>query len=253
MAKISACIISFNEEKKIEDCLKSLAGIADEIVVVDSNSTDNTVAIAQKYTDRIILQDFLGFIEQKNFAVQQAKNDWILSLVCDESLSLELQKAITEIKHSSEQADAYRMPRKTFYIYRWLNHCWYPDIKIRLFNKNTAHWGGTNPHDHIVISSSNIVQLPGDIYHYSFDSISDHIKTIDKFTEIGADELVRKNKSFNMLSPFTHSSWIFLKLYIFKRGFMDGFAGIIVSVLSAMHVFIKYSKAIIKRKQVGDR
>jgi len=253
MAKISACIISFNEEKKIEDCLKSLVGIADEIIVVDSNSTDNTVAIAQKYTDRIILQDFLGFIEQKNFAVQQAENDWVLSLDCDERLSPELQDAISGIKGTIEQADAYRMPRKTFYIYRWLNHCWYPDIKIRLFNKNNAHWGGTNPHDHIVTSSSNIVQLPGDLYHYSFDSISDHIKTIDKFTEIGADELVRKNKSFNILSPFTHSSWTFLKLYIFKRGFMDGFAGIIVSVLSAMHVFIKYSKAIIKRKQGNAR
>jgi glycosyltransferase involved in cell wall biosynthesis len=249
MAKISACIISFNEEKKIEDCLKSLAGIADEIIVVDSNSTDNTVAIAQKYTDRIIHQDFLGFIEQKNFAVQQAENDWVLSLDCDERLSPELQDAITAIKGTIEQADAYRMPRKTFYIYRWLNHCWYPDLKIRLFNKNTAFWGGTNPHDHIVISSSNIVQLAGDIYHYSFDSISDHIQTIDKFTEIGADELIRKQKSFSILSPFTHSSWIFLKLYIFKRGFMDGFAGIVVSVLSAMHVFVKYSKAIIKRKQ----
>lgn len=249
MAKISACIISFNEEKKIEDCLKSLAGIADEIIVVDSNSTDNTVAIAQKYTDRIILQDFLGFIEQKNFAVQQAENDWVLSLDCDERLSPELQEAITGIKGTIEQADAYRMPRKTFYIYRWLNHCWYPDLKIRLFNKNTAYWGGTNPHDHIVLSSSNIVQLAGDIYHYSFDSISDHIQTIDKFTEIGADELIRKQKSFNLLSPFTHSSWIFLKLYIFKRGFMDGFAGIVVSVLSAMHVFVKYSKANIKRKQ----
>lgn len=249
MAKISACIISFNEEKKIEDCLKSLAGIADEIIVVDSNSTDNTVAIAQKYTDRIILQDFLGFIEQKNFAVQQAENDWVLSLDCDERLSPELQDAITAIKGTVEQADAYRMPRKTFYIYRWLNHCWYPDLKIRLFNKNTAYWGGTNPHDHIVISSSNIVQLAGDIYHYSFDSISDHIQTIDKFTEIGADELIRKHKSFNILSPFTHSSWTFLKLYIFKRGFMDGFAGIVVSVLSAMHVFVKYSKALIKRKQ----
>src|SRR5210317_2478057 len=116
MAKISACIISFNEEKKIEDCLKSLAGIADEIIVVDSNSTDNTVAIAQKYTDRIIHQDFLGFIEQKNFAVQQAENDWVLSLDCDERLSPELQDAITGIKDTIEQADAYRMPRKTFYI-----------------------------------------------------------------------------------------------------------------------------------------
>ena len=249
MAKISACIISFNEEKKIEDCLKSLVGIADEIIVIDSNSTDNTVEIARRYTNRIILQDFLGFIEQKNFAVQQAQNDWILSLDCDERLSPELQGAITDIKGTIEKADAYRMPRKTFYIYRWLNHCWYPDTKIRLFNKNNAHWGGTNPHDHIVTSASNIEQLQGDIFHYSFDSISDHLKTIDKFTEIGANELVRKNKSFSIFSPFTHASWIFIKLYFLKRGFLDGFAGIIVSVLSSMHVFIKYSKAIIKRKQ----
>src|SRR5210317_2167636 len=200
MAKISACIISFNEEKKIEDCLKSLAGIADEIVVVDSNSTDNTVAIAQKYTDRIILKDFLGFIAQKNFAVQQAKNDWILSLDCDERLSPELQKAITEIKHSSEQADAYRMPRKTFYIYRWLNHCWYPDIKTRLFNKHTARWGGTNPHDRIITDGSNILLLKGDIQHYSFDSVSAHLATIDKFTDIGAEELIKKNKRISVFS-----------------------------------------------------
>jgi len=250
MAKISACIIAFNEEKKIEDCLKSLIGIADEIIVVDSNSTDNTVSIARKYTDKIILQDFLGFIEQKNFAITQASHDWILSLDCDERLSPELQQAITGIKDSIEDADAYRMPRKTFYVYRWLNHCWYPDLKIRLFNKNTAYWGGTNPHDHIIASGSNIKKLDGDIYHYSFDSISDHLKTIDKFTEIGAEELIKKNKSFTVLSPLTHASWTFIKLYFIKLGFMDGFAGLAVSVLSFMHVFIKYSKAIIKRKQI---
>ena len=249
MAKISACIISFNEEKKIEDCLKSLDGIVDEIVVVDSNSTDKTVEIARKYTDKIIFQDFLGFIEQKNFALEHATNDWVLSLDCDERLSPELQRAITDIKDNIDDADAYKMPRKTFYVYRWLNHCWYPDIKIRLFNKKHAHWGGTNPHDHIVTPGSNIVQLPGDIYHYSFDSISDHLKTIDKFTEIGADELIRKNKSFSILSPFTHSSWLFIKIYFLKRGFLDGFAGIIVSVLSATHVFVKYSKALIKVEQ----
>jgi len=249
MAKISACIISFNEEKKIEDCLKSLDGIVDEIIVVDSNSTDSTVEIARKYTDKIIFQDFLGFIEQKNFALQHAANDWVLSLDCDERLSPELQRAIIDIKDNIDDADAYKMPRKTFYVYRWLNHCWYPDIKIRLFNKKHAHWGGTNPHDHIVTPGSNIIQLPGDIYHYSFDSISDHLKTIDKFTEIGADELIRKNKSFSMLSPFTHSSWLFIKIYFLKRGFLDGFAGIIVSVLSATHVFVKYSKALIKVKQ----
>lgn len=251
MAKISACIISFNEEKKIEDCLKSLIGIADEIIVVDSNSTDNTINIASKYTDKIILQDFLGFIEQKNFAITQASHDWILSLDCDERLSPELQTAITDIKDTIDDADAYKMSRKTFYIYRWLNHCWYPDLKIRLFSKNTAYWGGTNPHDHIITSGHNIRRLGGDIYHYSFDSISDHLKTIDKFTEIGAQELIRKKKSFSAISPITHASWTFIKLYFIKRGFMDGYAGFIVSVLSFMHVFIKYSKAIIMRDQ-GD-
>jgi len=249
MAKISVCIISFNEEKKIEDCLQSVKDIADEIIVVDSNSTDDTVAIARKYTDKIILQKFLGFIEQKNFAREQAENDWVLSLDCDERLSPELQKAIISIKDSIDDADAYQMSRKTFYVYRWLNHCWYPDLKIRLFNRNTAHWGGTNPHDHIVTAGSNIKRLNGDIYHYSFDSISEHLKTIDKFTEIGADELIRKNKSFNIFSPLTHASWTFIKLYFIKLGFLDGFAGLVVSLLSYMHVFIKYSKAIIKRKQ----
>ena len=250
MAKISACIISFNEEKKIEDCLKSLASIADEIIIVDSLSTDNTVKIAEKHTDKIFHQKFLGHIEQKNLAVEKAGNDWILSLDCDERLSDELQHSILKIKENLDHADAYRMPRKTFYVYRWLNHCWYPDLKTRLFNRNTSHWGGTNPHDHIITQGKNIVRLKGDIYHFSFDSISDHLKTIDSFTEIGADELVRKNKPVTIFSPLTHASWTFVKLYLVKRGFLDGFAGLIVSVLSYMHVFIKYSKAYIKYKSV---
>jgi len=254
MAKISACIISYNEENKIEDCLRSLKDIADEIVLVDSNSTDRTLEIAKHYTDRIILQDFLGYIEQKNFALSHASHDWVISLDCDERLSPELREEILALKQHLDDADAYSMPRKTFYVYRWLNYCWYPDVKLRLFNRNTAHWGGTNPHDHIMLDGDklrqpDIVRLKGDIYHYSFDSISDHLKTIDKFTEIGADELIRKGKSFNIFSPITHSSWIFIKTYLLKRGFMDGFAGLVVSVLSTMHVFIKYSKALIKRQQ----
>jgi glycosyltransferase involved in cell wall biosynthesis len=253
MSKISACIISFNEEKKIEDCLKSLQPVVDEIILVDSLSTDDTLKIAEKYTDKIFHQKFLGHIEQKNLAVGKAHNDWILSLDCDERLSEELQQSILKIKDNLEQADAYRMPRKTFYIYRWLNHCWYPDLKTRLFNRKTSHWGGTNPHDHIVTQGKNIIRLKGDIYHYSFDSISDHLKTIDSFTEIGADELLRKNRPVTVLSPLTHASWTFLKLYIIKRGFLDGFAGLVVSVLSYMHVFIKYSKAHIKYKQAKQK
>jgi glycosyltransferase involved in cell wall biosynthesis len=249
MAKISACIISFNEEKKIEDCLKSLVPVVDEIIIVDSLSTDRTLEIAARYTDRIFDQKFLGHIEQKNLAVEKASNDWILSLDCDERLSEQLQDSIRAIKDRIDAADAYEMPRKTFYIYRWLNHCWYPDVKTRLFNRKTSHWGGTNPHDHIVTRGDNIVRLQGDLYHFSFDSISDHLKTIDSFTEIGANEMVKKNKHVSIFSPLTHASWTFIKLYIIKRGFLDGFAGLTVSVLSYMHVFIKYSKAYVKYKQ----
>ena len=220
MPKISACIISFNEEKKIEDCLQSLQPVVDEIVVVDSLSTDKTLEIAGKYTDKIFNQEFLGHIEQKNLAVDKASHDWILSLDCDERLSEQLQRSILAVKDELDNADAYCMSRKTFYVYRWLNHCWYPDIKTRLFNRNTARWGGINPHDHIKTEGSNIVRLKGDIHHYSFDSISDHLQTIDKFTEIGADELVKKNKRFSLFSPLTHATWLFIKLYILKRGFL---------------------------------
>lgn len=253
MAKISACIISFNEEKKIEDCLKSLQKVADEIIIVDSISTDNTVNIAKKYTEKIFNQKFLGHIEQKNLAVEKANNNWILSLDCDERLSEELQQSILKIKDSIDHADAYKMSRKTFYVYRWLNHCWYPDIKTRLFNKKTAHWGGTNPHDHVITQGDNIIRLQGDIYHHSFDSISDHLKTIDSFTEIGASEIVKKNKTVTVISPLTHASWTFIKLYFLKRGFLDGFAGLVVSVLSYVHVFTKYSKAYIKYKQENNK
>ena len=247
MAKISACIISYNEENKIEGCLKSLEGVVDEIIVVDSLSTDRTIEIAKKYTDKIFDQKFLGHIEQKNLAITKASYDWILSLDCDEQLTDELKESILKVKNNLENADAYKVARRTFYVYRWLNHCWYPDHKIRLFNKNTAHWAGTNPHDHIELSGNKIVTLKGDLLHYSFDSISGHIQTLDSFTEIGANEIIRKNKKVNILSPWTHGLWTFLKLYLFKRGFMDGYAGLVVAVLSGMHAFVKYNKVLFKR------
>lgn len=244
MAYISACIISYNEEKKIEDCLLSLQGIADEIIVVDSLSQDTTVKIAEKYTDKIYHQAFLGHIEQKNLAVSKATYNWILALDCDERVSPELKQSILEIKNDIDKYDAYCMARKTYYVYRWLNHCWYPDKKIRLFNREKASWGGVNPHDRVEVDGGNIKLLAGDIYHYSFDSVSAHLQTIDKFTEIGAAEIIKRGKKVSWLSPFTHASWVFIKLYVLRLGFLDGFAGLLASVLSFIHVFVKYSKVI---------
>ena len=249
MAKISACIISFNEEDKIEDCLKSLQDVADEIIVVDSLSMDRTREIAAKYTDKIFDQEFLGHVEQKNLAVSKASHDWIISLDCDERLTPELASSILKVKDNLEQADAYRMARKTFYVYRWLNHCWYPDFKVRLFNRNSAKWGGVNPHDRVEVQGSKIVTLSGDIEHYSFNSISEHIRTLDNFTEIGAREIIRRNKPVSIFSPWTHGMWTFLRLYFIKGGILDGYAGLVVSVLSGMHAFVKYNKVLFYRWQ----
>ncbi|MEJ2142292.1 MAG: glycosyltransferase family 2 protein [Gammaproteobacteria bacterium] len=255
MPKISACIISFNEEQKIEDCLKSLQGVVDEIIVVDSLSTDKTKQIASKYTDKIYDQEFLGHIEQKNLAVSKASHDWILSLDCDERLTEKLSNSILSITDRLDEADAYRMARKTFYVYRWLNHCWYPDFKVRLFNKHTARWGGVNPHDRVEVDGSNIVTLAGDLQHFSFNSISEHIRTLDNFTEIGAQEIIKRGKRVSVLSPWSHGLATFIKLYIIKRGFLDGYAGLVVSILSGMHAFVKYNKVLFTRwrEQAGSK
>lgn len=249
MPKISACIISFNEEKKIEDCLKSLAPVADEIIVVDSLSTDDTVAIARKYTDKIFDQAFLGHIEQKNFAVSKASHEWIVSLDCDERLDADLTASILTVKESLDTYDAYRMSRKTFYVYRWLNHCWYPDKKIRVFNKKTARWGGMNPHDKVLVNGNRIRELRGDILHYSIDSISAHLQQIDKFTEIAAHEIVKTGKRVTLITPLTHSIWTFVRIYIVRGGWLDGFAGFVVAFLSMVYAFVKYVKVIFHKRQ----
>ena len=249
MSKISATIISFNEEQKIEDCLKSLLPIVDEIIVIDSHSTDATVEIARRYTGHVYLHPFSGHIEQKNYAISKASHDWILSLDCDERISPELRESILAIKENLDQHDAYCMPRKTFYVYRWLNHVWYPDRKIRLFHRCKAHWGGLNPHDRVEVDGNKIILLTGDIFHYSFDSLSHHLQTVDKFSEISAREIINKNKKITLISPLGHAVFAFIRLYFLKRGFLDGFAGFVVSILSFMHAFLKYSKAIIMYQQ----
>ncbi len=249
MSKISACIISYNEEKKIADCLESLEGIVDEIVLVDSNSTDKTIEIASSYTDKIYRQDFLGYVDQKNLAVEKASHDWILSLDCDERLSSELRQSIEGVKDRIDAYDAYTMNRKTYYVYRWLNHCWYPDRKVRLFNKRQAKWVGLNLHEKVGVGTGNTHWLAGDILHYSFDTLSDHLQTLDRFTEIGAEEILQRGERVSIVSPLAHGAWTFFSLYFLRRGLLDGFAGLMVSVLSFTHVFVKYSKVIVRRRR----
>jgi len=248
MPKISACVICFNEEDRIEECLTSLRAVADEIIVVDSGSTDRTREIAARLADRVVDQPFLGYLEQKNFAVAQASNDWILSLDSDERVSPDLAKSIIDAKERLAERTAWSFNRRTYYLYRWLNHTWYPDVKIRLFDRRKCHWGGVNPHDRVIVSEGDTGHLAGDLLHYSFRSFSDHLNKLNKFTDIAAQELVKQGRRIPAWSPVAHGAWAFIRRYILKRGFLDGFAGFTVAVSAALYGFAKYGKAYLARR-----
>lgn len=240
---ISVCIITCNEEIKIRDCLESVRW-ADEIVVVDSHSSDATVDICREYTDRVIVRDWPGHIEQKNFAIDSASHEWILSLDADERVSDTLRDEIEKLRADGhlEDADGYRFPRLVNYAGHWVKHCgWYPGYKTRLFRKSNGRWGGQNPHDRVNLTGTERT-LKGDLLHYSFDSVSDHLKTIDSFTTISAQELYKKGKRVGILSQIFRALWCFNRMYFLQLGILDGRAGLTICTLSACHVFVKYAK-----------
>ncbi len=243
MPKLSIVIITLNEEKNITRCLDSIHGLADEILVVDSLSTDNTVKIAEQYSAKIILQPFLGHIEQKNFAVQQAANDWVLSLDADECLSPALFKNI-QVAKNNLQYNAYRFPRLNNFCGKWIRHCgWYPDAKIRLFNRTKGSWTGENPHDKWVLNDNEKAgQLQGDLLHYSFDSISDYVKKVEKYSEIAAKARAEKGMSYSLLKIIVVPKWKFFADFVLRLGFLDGYYGWLACRLSAMETMIKYTK-----------
>lgn len=252
MQKISACIIGYNEEKKIEDCLRSLQGIVDEIIYVDSYSQDQSVEIARQYTEKIFYKKFEGYVQQKNFAVACASYNWILSLDCDERLSLELQEQIKNEKKNLDTKNfcAYRCKRRTFYVYRWIYHSgWYPDYKIRLFHKDFCSWQGENPHDKVVCPNLKIKSLCYDILHYSFDSIDDHLKTIMSFSEIGAREAFAKGKKSGVGTVIFRSLWVGIRKLFLELAFLDGAAGIFITGFSMAATWSKYSKLYILQKK----
>lgn len=237
---VSAVIISFNEKDKIADCLKSLS-FADEIILVDSHSTDGTRKIAAQFGAKIIERDWPGHIEQKNFALSRAENEWVISLDADERVSEKLKKEILRVLENP-QANGYSIPRKVFYINRWIKHCgWYPAPKVRLVKKVKSCWGGVNPHDALIVEGV-VKKLSGDIYHLSFDSIYDHIRTIDSFTRIGAAEALKAGKRARFTDITLRPLFTFVKMYFIKRGFMDGLPGFIICVLSAFHTYTKYDR-----------
>ncbi len=243
MLKISGIIITFNEERNIGACLDSIKDLVDEILVVDSFSSDNTEKICLSYNTRFIKNKFEGHIQQKNFALGLATHTMILSLDADEVLSDELRKSILEIKKNN-LAGNYTMNRLTNYCGKWIRHSgWYPDTKLRFFQKDSGTWGGINPHDEYMLSKgSQVSKLKGDILHYSYYSISQHIHQVDKFTDIAAKELYARNKKVSIFSLFFRPIIRFKRDYFLRMGFLDGFYGLVICVISSYANFLKYAK-----------
>jgi len=240
--QLSVVIITKNEEQNIDRCLRSLLTVADDIVIVDSGSTDKTEEISNHYRVNFIKAKWNGYSETKNFANKQAKYDWILSIDADEELSPELQRSIQVLKRISDGING-KMKRLTNYCGTWIWHGgWYPDIKLRIFNRNQACWEG-ELHEKLVFSESqDEVLLDGKCFHYTVTTIWQHIEIINKYSSIWAEERYIKGRKASMIkvvfSPFVR----FLKDYFFKKGVLDGFFGFVIAMNTSYSGFLRLVK-----------
>ena len=243
---ISATIVALNEEQNIERAIQSLA-CADEIVVVDSGSSDRTRELAAVMGARVISQPWLGYAAQKNFAAQCAVHDWILSIDADEEVSPKLAEEIFQLKSEGPRADAYSFPRLARYLGKWIRHSgWYPDRKVRLYRRDRARWVGDYVHESVRVEGSS-AELRGNLRHYTCDSLADHLRTLDRYTTLAAEELRARGRRVGLLKLAVSPPWTFLRTYFLQAGFLDGAAGFTLARMAALYTFRKYSKA--RRKQ----
>jgi glycosyltransferase involved in cell wall biosynthesis len=240
-SKISVTVRTFNEEKNLRECLASVAW-ADEIVVVDSNSTDNTVAIAREFTDRVVIQKWLGHIGQSQFATDQTRNNWVLHMDADERVTPELASEIRALDLENSRYDAYEMPRRHFFMQQWINHsAWYPDYKIRLFRKDLCRWGGYAPHDEVKVKGRK-KKLTNDLLHYIYLDIAHFASTKNTYSSLTAADHFRNKRKARIIDFTLRPIYAFLYRYFVRLGILDGIAGYTISVMEANAVFMKYIK-----------
>lgn len=239
--RISGVLITRNEERNLPRALASLA-FCDEIIVVDSGSTDRTLDLAAKLGARVEHRAWSGYADQKNFAAQQASHDWILSLDADEEVSSELAAAIANLRREGPRADGYAFPRRARYLGKWIRHSgWYPDAKVRLFDRRKACWRGDFVHESVTVDGP-VGRLEGDLLHYTCDSFSQHVQTVDRYTTLAAAEMRRRGRRPGLLRLFAGPPWTAFRTYFLKLGFLDGFAGLLIAVMAGFYVFCKNVK-----------
>jgi glycosyltransferase involved in cell wall biosynthesis len=256
--QISAVIITFNEEDNIASCIESIEEVCEEIIIVDSLSTDKTVEIARQYPKvKTYSQKWLGYIEQKNYANSLTSYNTILSIDADELLSKELKESIKEIKKLEEDSfKVYEVSRLTNYCGSWIKHCgWYPDKKIRIFDKRSVKWQGELVHETLFLpENTQIITLKGDLLHYSYKSSTSHIERINKYSSLTAKEAFNRGKKSSIFDIWFRPKWRFFRDYVIKAGFLDGYAGYQVCKMSAYITFAKYIKLreYVKHKRITE-
>jgi len=242
LLKISATLVTLNEESNLARALESLR-CCDEILVVDSGSIDRTTELASKLGARLVESPWPGYAAQKNFAAEQACHDWILSIDADEALSESLEGEIWNLKKKGPSYDAYTMPRLAQYLGRWILHSgWYPDRKVRLYHRGKARWIGNFVHESVEVDG-RIGHLESNLLHFTCDSLSEHLKTMDRYTTLAAEELVSRKQKILLRNMILDPAWTFTKTYFIQRGFQDGLEGLTIAYMAALYTFLKYAKA----------
>lgn len=250
MPCLSATIITLNEERNIARAIRSL-GCADEVIVVDSGSADDTVAISRSLGARVITHAFEGFAAQKNYATAQARHDWVLSLDADEELDSVAQQAVRQWRMAAPQASGYRFARCARYLGRWIRHSgWYPDRKLRLFDRRQGEWRGAYVHESVLVRGA-VETLPGEILHYTCDSLREHRERIEFYTDLAAREMLEQGSRVPPAGRIVLPAWIFLETYLIKGGILDGSQGFWIARLAAHYVARKLEK--LQAMQRGDR
>ena len=239
---VTATVITKDEADAIAEALKSLSW-ADEIIVVDAESTDNTVAIARQYTDRVYVRSWTGYVDQKNYAASLATHDWIFSLDADERVTAALADEIRAVLTADPTAAGYRMPRVSFHLGRWMRTTdMYPDYQLRLYDRRNARWNGLHVHESVKVDRGSVDYLRHELEHYPYRDLSEHLTRMDRYTTLAARQMFEKGERATRLELLVHPPVAFLRNYILKRGFRDGKAGLIISLVNSYYVMLKFAK-----------